>query len=121
MQFIKLKKKYRGDPIAFDSNDMLLMIENDHVLEFVASYHGQMYWIGVAADCNHHTREFFDHLYYINDQEFSTFQEFKSQAMIDGQLFADLNDKLDVIDTIEGNPKRYYGDLTYLKKKLNNQ
>ncbi len=120
MQFVKLKKKYRWEPIAFDSHDILMMIENDHVLEFVASYHEKIYWIGVAADYHHYTREFFDHLYYINDQEYSTFQEFKAQATIDEQLFANLNDKLDVIDTIEGNPKRYYSDLTYLKKKLNN-
>lgn len=43
----------------------------------------------------------------------------KLKAMIDGQLFADLNDKLDVIDTIEGNPKRYYDDFMGVKRRLN--
>ncbi len=86
-------------------------------MEFVASYHGQTYWIGVAADYDDRLREFFDHVYYINDQEFSTFQEFFSRAMIDGKLLANLNDKMDVIDTLEGNPKRYYDDLMYRKRK----
>ena len=88
----------------------------------MASYHGQMYWIGVSSENHHRTREFFNHIYYIDDQEFSSFEEFKSKAMIDGQLFSELNDKLDVIDTIEGNPKHYYSDLPGLKKrKMKNQ
>ena len=119
MKFTKLRKRYRWEPMEFDSNDILLMIENDHCMEFVSSYNGQLYWIGVASDFHHITRKFFDHLYYINDQEFTTFHEFKSKATIGGQLFANLNDKIDVIDTFEGDPKHYYNYLTDLKKRNN--
>ena len=117
MQFSKLKKRYRWGPVAFDSADILAMIERDPLLEFVASYHEKMYWIGVSSEYDDGREEFYNHVYYINDQEFSSFQEFKSQAMIDERLFADLDDQLEVIDTIEGNPKHYYRDLMDLKKR----
>lgn len=123
MKYTKLRKRYRWEPMEFDSKDILLMIENDHCMEFVFSYHGQMHWIGVCSESRYPLpyTEFFNHIYYIDDQEFSSFQEFKLNAMIDGQLFAELKNKLDVIDTLEGHPKRYYSDLMDLKKRMNKQ
>jgi hypothetical protein len=116
MQFTKLRKHYRWDPVYFDTADILLLMEDDFVIEFVVSYYGETYWIGVASDFDRSTQEFFDTVFYINNQEFRSFEEFKSRAVIGGRLLFEVKEKLCVIDTFDGNPKRYLDSLGKIKK-----
>jgi len=69
--------------------------------EFIFLFEGNEHKVGFTSDYNDHDG-FFDPLFYLDNQEFSTFEEFKAQALLNGQIFANRFDKIEIIDADDG-------------------
>jgi len=116
MRFTELKKHYSWDPASIDVSDILLLMKKAVMAELVVSIGGQPHWIGVACKYDRQRRVFGEQTFYINDQEFTTLEDFISLAMLDGQRFADISEPLSVIDTQEGDPRNYLDLVAKIRK-----
>ncbi|MCL2619483.1 MAG: hypothetical protein FWD97_00935 [Defluviitaleaceae bacterium] len=74
---------------------------NEGSAEFDIRLNGKDYAVGFTSDFNR-TRGFFDPEFYFDDQKFTTFEDFKAQALLDGQLFAQMTDSVEVFDVDRG-------------------
>ena len=72
--------------------------------EFVIIFEGKEHKVGFTSDYNRE-QGFFDPLFYLDEQEFVTFEDFKSQAVLAGQLFAGRIDDVEVVDANNGATK----------------
>jgi hypothetical protein len=116
MRFTELKKRYDWEPVCFDVSDILLLLNKAVMAELVVLYRGCPHWIGVACEYDRHRQMFGDQVFYVDDQEFTSLEDLITCALLDGQRFADLSERLIVIDTPEGDPK-YYVDLVMKLRK----
>ncbi len=108
MRYTKLKSRYSWKPVAVSAGDILRLLERTVMAEVVVRRNGKHHWIGVFCGYDRLRRLFGGQVFYIDDQEFATLEEFKAHAKLDGRLFASFSEPLEVIDTQEGNPARYF-------------
>lgn len=69
--------------------------------EFVIMFEGEEHKVGFTSDYNR-SQGFFDPLFYLNEQEFHNFQSFKTQAVLNGEIFARRTDNVEIIDADHG-------------------
>lgn len=69
--------------------------------EFIIEFEGKKHKVGFTSDYDR-SQGFFDPLFYLDDQEFDTFEKFKAQAVLNGQLFTHITDDIEVIDADDG-------------------
>lgn len=69
--------------------------------EFVIMFEGEEHKVGFTSDYNR-SQGFFDPLFYLDEQEFSNFQSFKTQAVLNGEIFAHRTDNVEIIDADHG-------------------
>ena len=72
--------------------------------EFVICIDGNKHRVGLTSDYEWN-RGFFDPIFYLDDQEFNTFEHFKAEAVLDGELFAEKTDYVEVVDADDGATK----------------
>ena len=107
MRCTLLKEHYAWEPVCFDAQDILLLLEKAVMAEVVVRRNDETYWIGVACEYDRGRQLFGDQKYYIDDQEFESLEAFMAQAVLGGELFANADGPLQVIDTLEGDPAGY--------------
>ena len=109
----KKEKRFRWESVSCGVGIILRILEQceDCSVQLVVRYHGAYYNIGIASDYDRQTRKFFDTIFYLNEQEFLSLDEFKSSAKINDILFTDICDMMEVVEADEGNPI----NLTILK------
>ena len=69
--------------------------------QFDILLNGKKYKVGFTSDFNRR-QGFFDPEFYLNEQKFNTFEDFKAKAVLDGNLFAQMTDEVEVIDVDDG-------------------
>ena len=69
--------------------------------QFIICLDGKRHRVGLISDYDS-SRGFFDPLFYLDNQEFNTFEHFKAEAVLDGELFAQKTNCVEVIDADEG-------------------
>jgi len=69
--------------------------------EFVILFEGNEHNVGFTSDYDR-KQGFFDPLFYLDEQEFTTFEEFRSQAVLNGQVFAQRTDNVEIIEADKG-------------------
>ena len=69
--------------------------------EFVIIFEGKEHKVGFTSDYSR-SRGFFDALFYLDEQEFDNFQAFKTQAVLEGEIFAQRTDDVEIIDADNG-------------------
>jgi len=57
--------------------------------------------VGFISDFSRQ-QSFFDPKFYLDEQEFDSFEDFKAQAALNGKLFAQITDDIEVIDVDDG-------------------
>ena len=72
--------------------------------EFVILFEGKEHTVGFTSDYNR-KQGFFDPLFYLDEQEFSTYEEFQSQAILEGQIFTQRTDNVEIIEADKGATK----------------
>jgi len=72
--------------------------------EFVILFEGKEHKVGVTSDCDY-WEGFFDPLFYLDEQEFDTLEGFKTGAVLDGQLFVQRTDNVEILDADNGATK----------------
>lgn len=118
MRYIEPKERYDWEPVHFEVADILLLLQRAVMAELVVSFHGRTHWIGVACDYDRQRRMFGDQTFYIDDQEFFALEDFVSHATLEGQSFANISEKMVVIDTQEGNPTSYLELVKKIRRDL---
>jgi len=68
---------------------------------FNIRFAGKEHRVGFLSDFNRR-QGFFDPIFYLDEQKFSTFEDFKDKALIDGELFAKKIDDVEVYDVDDG-------------------
>ena len=69
--------------------------------EFVIKLEGKEHSVGFTSDYNR-KQGFFDPQFYLDEQEFNTFENFVSQAVLNGQIFAQRADNVEIIEANKG-------------------
>ena len=64
-------------------------------------YKGEKHKVGMISDYTH-SKGFFDTMFYLDNQEFDSFEKFKSQAFLGGDIFANMTDDVEIIDVDPG-------------------
>ena len=59
------------------------------------------YRVGFTSDFTHR-QGFFDPIFYLDEQEFSTFEDFKTQAVFNGALFSTSLNEVEIYDVDDG-------------------
>ena len=72
--------------------------------EFVIIFEGEEHKLGFTSDYSRN-QGFFNPLFYLDEQEFDNFQVFKSQAVLNGKIFAQRTDDIEIIDADNGTTK----------------
>ena len=72
--------------------------------EFVLLFEGKEHKVGFTSDYNKQ-QGFFDPLFYLDEQEYFTFEDFKSHAALNGQRFAQRTDNVEITDADKGATK----------------
>jgi len=72
--------------------------------EFVILFEGREHKVGFSSDYNRQ-QGFFDPLFYLDEQEFDNFESFKSQAVLNEQIFALRTDNVEIIEADNGATK----------------
>ena len=103
--FFKKREKTKGRVICPIS--VILEIMQDAVdgdegsAQFDIRLDSNEHKVGFTSDFNI-IRGFFDPIFYLNEQKFGTFEQFKSEAVLDGKIFAERTDSVEVVDVDEG-------------------
>ncbi|MDR2589616.1 MAG: hypothetical protein LBC71_01315 [Oscillospiraceae bacterium] len=69
--------------------------------EFVIQFEGKEYKVGFNSDYNM-DQGFFNPIFYLDKQEFDSFDKFVNQAILNDRLFADRTDNVEVLDADDG-------------------
>jgi len=69
--------------------------------EFVILFDGREHKVGFSSDYNR-KQGFFDPLFYFDGQEFDDFIIFKSEATLNGQIFSQRTDDVEIIEADNG-------------------
>lgn len=69
--------------------------------EFIIIFEGKEHMVGLTSDYNRSPR-FFDPLFYLDEQEFDTFEIFKEHALLNGLVFANITDEVEIISADDG-------------------
>lgn len=72
--------------------------------EFVIIFEGKEHKVGFTSDYNR-SQGFFDPRFYLDEQEFDNFQVFKTQAVLNGEIFSKRTDNVEIIDADNGATK----------------
>ena len=72
--------------------------------ELVVLFEGKEHSVGFTSDYNRQ-QGFFDPIFYLDEQEFDTFEKFTAQATLNGQLFASRTDYVVILDADKGATK----------------
>ncbi|WP_148408702.1 hypothetical protein [Murimonas intestini] len=72
--------------------------------EFVINFEGKEHKVGFTSDFSR-SRGFFDPMFYLDEQEFDNFQAFKTEAVLEGEIFAQRTDDVEIIDADNGTVK----------------
>lgn len=70
-------------------------------IELIILFENEKHKVGMSSDYNR-KRGFFDPVFFLDEQEFDTFEKFKSQAALEGMLFADIDGVVEVIEADQG-------------------
>jgi len=70
--------------------------------EFDILFEGEKHKVGMASDFLHSKGGFFDTIFYLDEQEFDSFEKFKSGAVLSGQFFSLRTDHVEVVDVDRG-------------------
>lgn len=101
----KTNKKYRWKPVSCDVSTILALMEQcSNGFQLVVSHNDKRYKMGIACDFDYRINKFFDCVFHIDNQGFYTLEEFKANAIMGGQLFVDIKDKIDVLEAEGGRP-----------------
>lgn len=106
------KKRYRWKPLLCHTGDVIdLMRELERIdaptLDLDFEYQGEMYQCGMSSDYEEE-RGFFDTLWYLDGQEFTSLDAFLDGAMIDGVRFSELDAPIALLKEWEtGDPRGY--------------
>lgn len=117
MRFTKRHERDKWGPVSFGVAEILLLLENAVMVELVVHFRHQLFLIGVNCPYDRKRRMFGNQRFYIDDQEFTSFEAFKTCAVLGGELFAGIRERIVVIDTQEGNPKSYYDIIKKMQKE----
>lgn len=100
----KIKKKVVC-PISVIIDIMQETIDIDAGMsEFVIIDNGEKHKVGFTSDYTR-SRGFFDPVFYLDNQEFDDFQKFKTQAVLNGEIFAKRTDSVEITDADNGAAK----------------
>jgi len=69
--------------------------------EFLISLDGQRHNVGFYSDLDW-KGNFINPIFYLDEQEFSTFESFKAEAVLDGELFARKTNCVEVVEADNG-------------------
>lgn len=69
--------------------------------EFIIQFEGEEHKVGFTSDYDRR-QGFFDPLFYLDEQEFDTFEKFKAGAVLNGRLFAYRNDDVEITEADKG-------------------
>ncbi len=72
--------------------------------EFTFLFESEEHNVGLTSDYNR-SQGFFDPRFYLDEQQFKDFETFKSQAVLNGQLFAQRTDNIEIIAADNGATK----------------
>lgn len=72
--------------------------------EFIIQFEGKEHKVGFTSDYNRR-QGFFDPLFYLDEQEFDSFEKFKAQAVLSGGLFAHRTNDVEIIEADKGATK----------------
>lgn len=99
-------KKYRWKPIVCGMGTILQILKQGGNLpaELVIVYHEEIYKIGIASDYNKKLGKFFDTVFYINDKEYKSWEQFETFAEIGGVRITEIYDPVEVVEADEGDP-----------------
>ncbi len=118
MRYTRRKESYEWEPVFLDVSDIILLMNKAVMVELVVLFHGCLHWVGVACTYDRLRHMFGDQIYYIDEHEFMTIEDFVSYAALDGQRFADIDEPLSVIDSQEGDPKCYLDLVAKIRKDI---
>lgn len=118
MRYTEPREHYDWKPAHFEVADILLLLQKAVMAELVVSFHGRLHWIGVACEYDRHSRMFGEQTFYIDDQEFFALEDFVSHAVLEGQCFANISEKMIVIDTQEGDPTSYLDLVKKIRREF---
>ena len=65
--------------------------------EFIILFEGKEHKVGFNSDYDRQ-QGFFDPVFYLDEQTFSTLEEFKTRATLNGLLFASRTDNVEILD-----------------------
>ncbi len=118
MRYTEPREHYDWEPVHFEVADILLLLQKAVMAELVVSIHGRLHWIGVACEYDRNSRMFGEQTFYIDDQEFFALEEFVSGAVLEGHHFANISEKMVVIDTHEGDPTSYLDLVKKIRREF---
>ena len=76
------------------------------IIDILFSYQGKQHCVGMSSE-HTHRRGFYDTEFYLDNQIFTDFETFKAEAALNGILFAEIPDKVEVLTADDMPPHNY--------------
>ena len=103
--FFKKREKVKKRvvcPIPVIMQIMQNAVDGDEgMAQFDIRLDGKEHKVGFTSD-HSRAKGFFDPEFYLDEQKFNSFEDFKGQALLNGELFAKMTDEVEVFDVDEG-------------------
>ena len=76
------------------------------IVDIIFSYQGKEHSVGMSSDYTHR-KGFFDTEFYLDNQIFTNFEAFQAEATLNGILFAEISDTVEVLTADDMPPHNY--------------
>lgn len=73
--------------------------------DFEFLFEGEKHNVGIESDYDNGT--FFDFVFYLDGQQFDSFEKFKAQAVLNGRLFSQRVEEIEITEINKGDDPEY--------------
>lgn len=117
------KKRFSWEPVVADTAALISLMKHFKempILDITFNLCGTNHIAGMSSDYNKQEDSFYNSLYFLDQQEFSTFSMFCEKAEIDGQLLTGIENLIDIMEVNEKNPRNYLVLNEFTKSSIEN-